>query len=181
VETVETRLKSLMLLSLEGDERAYRNLLKECGDRLRAYYMRRLIDRSAIDDLVQETLIAIHTRRATYDRERPFTAWLHAIAHYKLIDLIRMRHRHITVALDDTPEDLLAFDETQTAATHQDLDKVLEDLPDTTRTLVKAVKIEGRSIAEVSTETGLSQSAVKVTIHRALKRLSKRFGGEEDK
>jgi len=179
VETVEQRLKSLMLLSLAGDERAYRNLLKDCGERLRAYYARRLIDAAAIDDLVQETLIAIHTRRTTYDIERPFTAWLHAIAHYKLVDLIRMRQRHKTVAIEDTPEDLFAFDDTQAAGSQQDLEKVLEDLPDQTRTLLRAVKVEGRSIAEVSADTGMSQSAVKVAIHRALKKLGKKFGGEE--
>jgi RNA polymerase sigma-70 factor (ECF subfamily) len=168
-----------MLLTLEGDERAYRLLLKETGERLRAYYMRRLTDPSAADDLVQETLIAIHTRRATYDIERPFTAWLHAIARYKLIDYFRSHKRHQTIAIDETPESLFAVDTTESAGAHQDLDLVLEELPVVARGLVRAIKIEGRSVAEVSASSGMSPSAVKVAVHRALKRLGKRFGGDD--
>jgi RNA polymerase sigma-70 factor, ECF subfamily len=178
VENVEERLKSLMLQSLDGDEEAYRRLLRESGERLRAYFSRRLSDPSMADDLVQETLIAIHTRRGSYDRERPFTVWLHAIARYKLIDHVRKLGRHKSVAIDDMPEELIAVDERDSVGARQDLDQMLETVSDLHRGLIRAVKIEGRSIAEASAASGLSESAVKVAIHRALERLKKRISRE---
>jgi RNA polymerase sigma-70 factor (ECF subfamily) len=177
VETVEERLRALMIQSLAGDDRAYRILLQESGKRLRAYYLRRLNESSMADDLMQETLIAIHTRRSTYDTDRPFTAWLHAIARYKLIDYVRSHRRQRAVMLEGAPEDSLVFEEVD-PATQLDLVQILETVPSSARDLIRAVKIEGRSIAEVSAASGLSESVVKVTIHRALKRLSQAFGGK---
>src|SRR5690348_13091262 len=86
----ETELKTLMLASQRGDAAAYRSLLAKLAPRLRAYYKRRFIaiGRGAeeAEDLVQETLLAIHLKRHTYDGDALFTPWLHAIARYKLID-----------------------------------------------------------------------------------------------
>lgn len=176
MQQVEERLKTLMVQSLAGDERAYRSLLDDVARQLRGYYGRRLRERAAIDDLVQETLIAVHSRRATYDSGRPFTAWLHAIARYKLIDYLRSNKLRETVTLDDAPEAQLASPVTESELAHQDLDTVLEEVSPLQKSLIKAVKVEGRSIAEVASASGLSQSAVKVTVHRALKKLSQRFG-----
>ena len=66
----EDRLRALMLASLDGDAASYRVLLAELRDRLHRYFRRRvradLIDQ--VEDLVQETLLAMHTRRLTYDQ-----------------------------------------------------------------------------------------------------------------
>src|SRR5579863_8848933 len=104
----EPRLKSLMLRGLDGDASAYRELLGEVGDLLRAYFDRRLQgDAANADDLVQEVLIALHTRRATYNRSKPFTAWLYAVARYKLVDHLRRRRLRAVIPIDDV-EDLFA-------------------------------------------------------------------------
>lgn len=180
METIEARLKALMLASLAGQESSYRTLLREVSERLRIYYARRLPAGSpAAEDLVQDTLIAIHTRRATYDRERPFTAWLHAIARYKLIDYLRQQRRQHEVALDETAEEMFAVDETGAMAARLDVERLLLQVPEGPRALIQAVRVEGRSVAEVSATTGLSESVVKVTIHRALKRLSERLNREK--
>lgn len=175
MNTVEVQLRALMIESLAGNDRAYRMLLQESGKRLRAYYSRRLGENAIADDLVQETLLAIHTRRGTYDPERPFTAWLHAIARYKLIDFLRSQRHRRTVSLEETPEEVLVFEESDPLA-QLDLAQILETVSPRTRELIRAVKIEGRSVAEVSTVSGLSESAVKVAMHRAMARLSKKFG-----
>ncbi len=97
---LEPRLKSLMLAGLAGDGAAHCALLKELGAALRRYYGRRLGAGAAdVEDLVQETLIAVHTRRATYQPDVPFTVWAYAIARYKLIDLYRRQGRRQTVPL----------------------------------------------------------------------------------
>ncbi len=166
-----------MIEGLAGNQVSYRRLLVETGDRLRTYYARRLgHGHEAAEDLVQETLIAVHTRRFTYDAERPFTAWLHAIARYKMIDHLRASHASRTVPLDGI-EDLVGFDDADATGARLDIDRLLDHVPARSRDLVRAVKIEGRSVAEVSAVSGLSESAVKVAIHRALKLLSRRFGG----
>ena len=106
MQAVEDQLRALMLAGLSGDAASYRALLEATAVRLRLYYARRIgADHIALEDLVQETLIAVHTRRATYDRNRPFTAWLHAIARYKLIDYMRSHRIHSAVPLEDAPED----------------------------------------------------------------------------
>lgn len=161
-----------MLAALDGDEPSYRQLLKEAADRLRAYFTRRLYaGSSSAEDLVQDALLAVHTRRHTYDTDRPFTPWLHAIARYKLLDHFRDRRGGQSVALDDVEHLLVAPDSDGDLARY-DIDRLLASMPERTAILIRAVKIEGRSIAEAAQEAGLSESAAKVAMHRALKSLS---------
>jgi RNA polymerase sigma-70 factor (ECF subfamily) len=178
--TVESQLKALMLAGLAGDAVSYRRLLHVVQAQLRSYFRRRIgSDDAALEDLVQETLIAIHTRRGTYDPDRPLTAWLHAIARYKLIDVLRDRRSRPFVPLDDET-DFSAIDDSNATTARLDIARLLETVPTRTRELIRAVKIEGRSVAEVSASSGLSESAVKVAIHRGLSRMAarlKRLGG----
>ena len=86
---VETRLNLLMRRAQAGDATAWRQLLGELSIRLAQYFSRRLSSEHIqdLEDLVQETLLAIHNRRVTYDPAQPFTAWAYAMARYKLIAL----------------------------------------------------------------------------------------------
>jgi len=98
MQELEQRLKPMMLMGLAGDFSAQRQLLQLCAERLRDYYRRRLPDREFdVEDLVQESLIALHQRRASYDTQQPFTAWLHAIARYKLADHLRSQYRRRSI------------------------------------------------------------------------------------
>ena len=182
-DTIEARLRALMLASLDGEAVAYRTLLAELGRHLRPYFTRRLhaAHASHAEDLVQETLLAVHARRMTYDRDRPFTAWLHAVAHHKFVDHLRRHAIRATVHLeDDAP--VFAHDDSADAAARMDLDTVLQNVPVRTGNLIRQVKLEGASIAEAAAAAGMSESAVKVSIHRGLKALSARFaGGRNDR
>ena len=80
----EAEYRSWMLAALAGDAAAYRMLLQGLTRHLRGYYAKRL-GAAAAEDAMQETLIAIHAKRATYDPARPFTAWVYGIARYKLV------------------------------------------------------------------------------------------------
>jgi len=158
----ETRLKALMLASLAGDAAAYRTLLVELTPHLRAFFKRRLGNAADAEDLVQETLIAIHTKRATYDTALPFTAWLHAVARYKLIDHFR--------------RSIFAEQDVESVSAKRDVEQLLATLPKAKSDLLRSVKIEGLSTAEAAERTGLSESGVKVGVHRALKALSAMIG-----
>lgn len=167
-----------MLQALAGDEAAYRALLKALASHLRAYYARRLASPADAQDLMQETLIAIHQKRATYDAGQPFTAWLYAIARYKLIDHFRRSKLRRTLPLEEAGA-VLADSETEAAEAARDVAKLLAHLPENKRALIRAAKLEERSTAETAALTGLSESAVKVGIHRALKALA-RLAGEKE-
>lgn len=173
----EERLRALMLQAQAGDEAAYRVLLKELSERLRAYYQRRLTSIAVeVEDLVQETLLAIHNQRHTYDRSRPLTAWCYAIARYKLVDLLRRRGRRetLTDSIDDDFNEQLSGETADASDTLRDLRQLLDTLPARLRASVVHVKIEGRSVAETATLMGMSESSVKVNVHRALKALAAR-------
>ena len=168
-------LDTLMIAAQSGDEAAYRALLKALASALRSYFARRLGRDAAVEDLVQDTLIAIHERRATYDPQRPFAAWFFAIARYKLIDHLRAARRSATVPVDEI-EDLAGADEETCASARLDLERLLDGLPQRSRDIVRTVKIEGQSVAEASLRSGLSPVAIRVLLHRALKAMSARAG-----
>lgn len=160
-----------MVAALDGDAAAYRTLLSTLTPYLRTYYARRINTAADAEDLVQETLIAIHTRRLTYDAEQPFTAWLHAIARYKLVDYFR-RGQHRRVQPLEDAESLFADGEPDAINAAVDIEQLLATLPESRRALIRHVKIEGLSTAETALRLGLSESAVKVGVHRGLKRLA---------
>ncbi|WP_417584807.1 sigma-70 family RNA polymerase sigma factor [Pelagibacterium sp.] len=178
MDSLETRLRALVLLSLDGDRPAYRQLLVELTHYLRIYFGRRLApsQKAHVEDLVQETLLAVHTKRLTYDVARPFTAWLHAIAQYKLIDHLR---RHAIRPTEPLGDDFADGTNPGSLMAAHDLDKVLGTLPERTSTLIRKVKVEGSSIAEAASTQGMSEGAAKLAIHRGLKSLMARFSGDK--
>jgi len=174
VREAEDRLRRLFAQSLAGDAAAYRLFLEDLGAHLRGFLRRRL-ERlpDDIEDLVQETLLAVHNQRHTYDPGQPLTAWVHAIARYKLVDLLRRRATREArdQPLDDEREWLAAPDN-EAAGTKRDLAALLARLPDRQRLPIVHTKLEGLSVAETARRTGMSESAVKVGVHRGLKALA---------
>ncbi len=173
MEDVEETLRASLLLALAGDSEAYAAFLTQSGAHLRAYFRRRLVTSpNEVEDLVQETLLALHNRRHTYQTTQRLTPWLYAIARYKLIDMLRSQapRRQVEVSFDDDDELLAA--EASPAEAQRDLRKLLDALPDRHRLPIVLVKLEGRSVAEAAAATGMSEAAIKIGIHRGLKKLS---------
>lgn len=164
-----------------GEAAAWRLLLNELSQRLSIYFARRLgAEHTAdLEDLVQETLIAIHTRRVTYDAAQPFTAWAYAIARYKLIDYWRRRKIRVHVPLEHV-EDSLWEAPDLSGESRMDLERILADLPERQRRLIADVKIEGLSLAEAGARAGISEGAAKVALHRAMTTLVARMARRED-
>lgn len=178
VNASEERLRALLVRAIAGDAAAYHVFLRDLGAHLRAFLRKRLARLpDEVEDLVQETLLAVHNQRHTYDESQPLTAWLHAIARYKLVDLLRRRARRdlLNDPIDDGNELLVASD-TEAADARRDVAKLLDTLPDRQRRPIVHVKLEGLSVAETAKLTGMSESAVKVGIHRGLKALAARIG-----
>ena len=177
MQLIEERLRSLMLQSLAGDAAAYRMFLGELTARLRSYLRRQLGGLpEEVEDLLQELLLAVHNKRHTYDSKQPLTAWVQAIARYKLVDLLRRRSRG-DVLTDPLDEDDQVFATTanDAAEAQYDVANLLRVLPDRQRLPILYVKIEGASVTDTALRTGMSESAVKVGIHRGLKALAERI------
>jgi RNA polymerase sigma-70 factor, ECF subfamily len=175
----ESRLRGLLLLGLGGDTVAYHGFLKALSAHLRAYFRKRLFQRpDDVEDLVQETLLAVHNQRHTYRSDQPLTAWVHAIARYKLVDMLRARasREALTDPLDDALE-VFAKSDTDAADARRDLGKLLDTLPDKQRLPIVHVKVEGLSVVETAQLTGLSESAIKIGVHRGMKALAARIKG----
>lgn len=175
---METRLRELLLKGMAGDGGAYHTFLGELSARLRAFFRRRLMQLpDDAEDLVQETLLAIHNQRHTYEADQPLTPWLYAIARYKLVDLLRRRsdREALHEPLDD---DLAVFavSDTEAASARRDVLKLLDQLPERQRLPIRYMKLEGMSVVEAAKAAGMSESAVKVGVHRGLKALARLIG-----
>jgi RNA polymerase sigma-70 factor (ECF subfamily) len=174
VTDTESGLKELMLRGLAGDAGAHAQLLGSLSGYLRAYFARRLGPGAAeTEDLVQETLLAIHLKRDTYDPHQPFTPWAYAIGRYKLLDHFRRRGVRRAVPLEDAGV-LIASESADEGATRRDLAQLMGELPARQRALIEDVKLTGFSIEEAAQRQGFTPGAAKVAIHRALQRLARK-------
>jgi len=171
-----------MIEAQRGNAADYEALLRLLTGHLRAYFRRRLGSApDIVEDLVQETLLAVHNHRHTYVPTEPFTPWLHAIGKYKLIDHLRRDGRRIDSPLPDDDSYALIEDTAEDAANaRRDVGKLLASLPARFRLPLQHVKLEGLSVEEAAARTGMSVSAVKVGIHRGMKALARGLSGGGD-
>ena len=166
----EDELRGLMISGLDGKAGDHAALLRLLVPLLRGFYRRRANGADDdIEDLVQETLIAVHTRRATYDRDRAFTAWLFAIARYKMVDHFRRVRR--LQPIDGLEDVLMAEGFEEASGARLDVDDLLGTLPTKQAQMIRATRIDGLSIAEAAEASGLGESDVKISVHRGLKSL----------
>lgn len=165
----EWSLSNLMLATQQGDRNAYAALLVAVKRWLERFFARR-VPQSERDDLVQEVLIALHNKRATYDPSRPFLPWLAAIARYRWVDHLRRVYRSERAILDGS--DVSDEIESDVTETRLSLERLFEHLPSNQASVIELVKIEGLSIREAADRSGQSEALVKVNIHRGLRKLS---------
>jgi RNA polymerase sigma-70 factor (ECF subfamily) len=181
VEAAEIALRDCFLAGLAGDAPQYRAFLEGLTGHMRAYLRRRLPKAlDDVEDILQETLLAVHNARHTYREGQPLTAWLHAIARYKLMDFFRAHARREALhdSFDDEHERIFAASDDEPANARRDIGVLLETLPDRHRLPIVFVKLQGLSVAEASLASGMSESAIKVGVHRGLKALAARLRGD---
>ena len=158
-----------------GDEIAYRRLLEALAPLLRQVvrhgFTRSGFGNCDVEDVVQETLLAIHLKRQTWDEGESITPWVTAIARHKLIDSLRRRGRHVEMPIDDLIDVLPAESETERLSS-RDAERLLSVLSGRQRDVVHAVSIEGMSTREAAARLRISEGAVRVALHRGLSTLS---------
>jgi len=180
----ERELRALMTASLDGDGAAYHTLLKKLTGHLRAYYRHRFArighGPTEAEDLLQEVLIAVHTHRHTYDRLQPFTPWIHAIARYKFMDYLRRTKSSFKDLPIASAEELTAKSDMAAVESGLDLQRLMLKISSKARQVIQYVKLEGLSVCEAAKRCGMSESAVKVAVHRGLKALALQIRKESE-
>ncbi len=169
------RWGGMMRSAMAGDAAAYRRLLDEIARSLRrsvqAVLTRAGQGNADVEDIVQETLLAIHMKRQTWRQDDPFGPWLNAIVRYKSIDAMRRRGLRRHVDLEDVAETIAA--EAPEAGAARDVERLLGSLGEKERAIVRGMSLEGRSGADVAARLGMTEVAVRVSLHRALKKLAR--------
>ncbi|MCP9229675.1 MULTISPECIES: sigma-70 family RNA polymerase sigma factor [unclassified Mesorhizobium] len=175
----EAELSRLLRAAIAGDERAYADFLHRIAALVRGFARRKIVQ-GGVDpeDVVQETLLAIHVKRHTWRDNAPVLPWVYAIARFKLIDAFRRRGRRIEVEIDEIAE-TFAEPESETVS-ERDVNRALDSLSPAQRSVVSAVSVEGRSIGETAAKFGISETAVRVSLHRGLAAIAKRFGARRE-
>ncbi|HMC12778.1 MAG TPA: sigma-70 family RNA polymerase sigma factor [Gallionellaceae bacterium] len=170
-------LEELMRQSLEGDKRAYAELLRETVRFLRPFLSKRLSFDSEVEDLLQEILISIHKARHTHDGQRPYKPWVYAIAKFRLQDYLRMHYAdQLRHAVDITElENNLHVDVTESAISYESISGEVHKLPEKQATILQLMHQDGYTAKEVAEKLGMTESAVKVSAHRAYKVLRQKL------
>jgi len=163
----EREMGALMVLAQAGDAASYRLLLERARDWLERYYRARL-PAAAVEDAVQDALITIHNKRATYDGARPFGPWMGAIARFLWIDRLRRMERRAEGA---APGEECAVEPRPALDDAADIARLLAQLKPAQADAIRLVKLEGYSVEEAAGMTGQSAPLIKVNVHRGLGRL----------
>ena len=178
VDEREQRWAEVMRAERRGEALAYEAMLEEVAMVLRRSLAPRLVrvglGAHEAEDLVQEILIGLHGKRRTWDPARPFLPWLYAITRYKLIDFMRHRRRETWRRVDLPLEDWFEIVEAPADETNGptwEVDRHLAVLPVSQRKIVRAIAVEGASVRNVARGLATSESAVRMTMHRAIRRL----------
>lgn len=183
-EQADLRRAAWMAAAQAGDRRAYERVLADSVALIRTVARRQGVAPDALDDVVQETLLAVHRVRHTYDPSRSYDAWLAAIAARRAVDALRSHGRrdrrevHDETALDlqaDRDDASVASERAQAA---RRLREAIASLPPGQREAVEQLGLKERSLAEAAADTGRNAGALKVNLHRALKALRGRLHGE---
>jgi RNA polymerase sigma-70 factor, ECF subfamily len=165
-----------------GDAEAYRQLLMQLTPVLRAFARRGLaragLSDTDAEDIVQETLLAIHLKRQSFDKRAQAGPWIRAIARHKMIDTLRRRGRRLDVPIDDFSE-LIASAESEPDRLIARLDRHLASLTSGQRKVLQAIAVDGASIGEAAGRLSMTKGAVRVALHRGLAALAAKLNAEE--
>lgn len=177
----ETEWAVWMRSAIAGDAQAYHCFLSAVTPHLRAMARRRCeqfgAPLSEAEDVVQEVLLAIHLKRGTWDTSRPIGPWISTIVRNKMIDSLRRRGRHVNIPVDDVIATLEAEEQVD-ALDRLDVDHMLALLKDPQRTIVRSISVEGTSVRETADRLKMTEGAVRVALHRALKALAVLYRSE---
>ena len=171
--TAEPSWETLMCAANRGDQRAYAQILTAITPVVRGIVRARggALGVEGCEDVVQDVLLTIHMKRHTWREDAPLRPWLYAVTRHKVVDAFRARGKRIDVPVDDFLE-VLAAPTGPDPFEAQDMDRVIDQLDPRSAQIVRAIGIDGDTAADTGAKLGMSEGAVRVALHRALKSLA---------
>jgi RNA polymerase sigma-70 factor (ECF subfamily) len=185
---LEEELRKLMILALEGNSVAYEEFLLRVSRMLKKFMGSfsgiggvgiSSLDRAngRVDDMVQEVLLTIHRKRDLYRKDMPILPWIRTIARHRMIDMIRAdARRPQTTEWSDLEESfglMAPVSSSSGEESAQELEALTLGLSEKQKEILFLAKIEEVPLARIAEQRGMSLSAVKVTVHRALQAIRK--------
>lgn len=176
--TGDLPLDDLLRAANRGDARAYAAFLTAVTPIVRGIARSRGsgLGPDAYEDIVQETLLAIHQKRHTWREDMPVRPWLYAIVRHKVVDAFRRRGTSVQLPIEDFA-DVLPAPPDADPTERRDVERLIDRLDPRAAGIVRAISLDGATVAETATRLGMTEVAVRVALHRALKRLA-RLGAE---
>ena len=171
---------NLLRAANKGDTAAYASFLAALAPVLRGIVRARAggIDAALREDIVQEVLLTVHLKRHTWADDRPVRPWVYAITRYKIVDALRQNGRGIALPVEDFA-DIIPAEAEADPFEARDTDRLLDQLDDRSRSILRAVVYEETKLADLGPRFGLSEGAARVALHRALGKLhALRRGGQ---
>lgn len=167
-----------MELAQQGDAKAYESVIRDIAPIIESAIRPKINRQEDADDIIQETLVSVHRASHTWQPGRPLKPWIYAIADRRLKDYLRKRYRrgaevsHEHEDIDRMAAHSGAQDVTPDHELGEYVHEALEELPEKQRIAVTMMKLEGYSAKDVASKLDMSESAVKVMVHRIYKQLA---------
>ena len=179
MRTREEDLAGLLRDALAGDAAAYRSFLQLLTVSLRPVVRsacaRAGLPAADVEDMIQDVLLAIHTKRQTWDPAQRLGPWVHAIVRYKVIDGFRRRGKRDEIPIEDVIETLPAEAPSQEPTARDLVDRYMSALTGKQYEVVKAISLDHASIRQTAERLAMSEVAVRVTLHRGIAALAKAY------
>jgi RNA polymerase sigma-70 factor (ECF subfamily) len=174
-------LDDLLRAANRGDARAYEGFLRAVAPIVRGVARSRGagLGPEECEDIVQETLLAIHQKRHTWREDMAVRPWLYAIVRHKVVDAFRARGRRVQVPVEDFSE-TLAAPEGVDPTERSDVERVIGRLDPRSARIVRAIGLDGASVAETAGALAMTEGAVRVALHRAMRKLAGFRAGRVD-
>lgn len=176
-----SRWSTLMIRAHAGSESDYQQLLSELANVIHAYLRKRLGNQHFIEDCVQESLLAIHRARHTYDPKRPFRPWFFTIVRHKMIDYLRHKNTCRKIIERHQQQADIRNQQIQSNILEDSIDNgsLLNALPTQYKEVLTLTKLLGFTGAETAKQLGITEGAVKVRVHRAINKLRQILEAED--
>ena len=176
----ELRWRDWMVRATSGDGDAYHALMSELAVAVESYLRTRFGATAFLEDCVQESLLAVHRARASYDPRRPFRAWLFAIVRHKAIDQLRRQESRTRFEGGDRAAEGDVAARLPDPAARMDAAVLLDGLPPKYREALELTKLEGLSLEDAAVRAGTTASAMKTRVHRAVRAVRHALDNEGD-
>jgi len=166
-------LEALLAAANAGDAKAFAKFLTSVTPLLRKVVRARGggLPPDQHEDVLQEVLLAIHLKRRTWDPRTPLRPWLYAVARYKVIDACRRKGTHIHLPVEDFA-DLIAQEEPGELFLERDASGMLARIDTRSAAIVRAIGLDGDRVSDVGARLSMSDGAVRVAFHRAVRKLA---------